>query len=67
MGQPHEDLQTLKVMKGWLEETKELAKTLGLGNGGERGSIYQAVVSVSTMVDSEIETVRKIVGSNTDQ
>jgi hypothetical protein len=30
MGQPHEDLQTLYAMKGRLEETGQMAKTLGL-------------------------------------
>src|SRR5215204_7734739 len=44
MGQPHEDLQTLYAMKGRLEETGEMAKTLGLDNGGEAGNIYQALV-----------------------
>ena len=34
MGEPHEDLQTLYAMKGRLEETGEMAKTLGLNNGG---------------------------------
>jgi hypothetical protein len=62
MGQPNEDLQTLYAMKGRLEETGELAKTLGLDNGGEAGSIYQAVVQVSSMVDNEIQSVRNIVG-----
>ena len=38
MGQPHEDLQTLYAMKGRLEETGEMAKTLGLDNGGEAAS-----------------------------
>jgi hypothetical protein len=49
MGQPHEDLQTLYAMKGRLEETGQMAKTLGLDNGGEAGSIYQALVQVSSM------------------
>jgi len=40
MGQPHEDLQTLYAMKGRLEETGQMAKTLGLDDGGEAGSIY---------------------------
>jgi hypothetical protein len=52
----------LYEMKGRLAETGEMAKTLGLGNGGEAGSIYQAVVQVSAMVDNEIEAVRNIVG-----
>ena len=39
VGQPYEDLQTLYAMKGRLDETGEMAKTLGLGNGGEAGSI----------------------------
>jgi hypothetical protein len=39
MGQPHEDLRTLYEMSGRLEELGEMAKTLGLDNGGEAGSI----------------------------
>jgi hypothetical protein len=62
MGQPHEDLQTLYAMKGRLEESAEMAKTLGLGNGGEAGSIYQGLVQVSALVDNEIKAVRNIVG-----
>jgi hypothetical protein len=67
MGQPHEDLQTLYAMKGRLEETGQMAKTLGLDNGGEAGSIYQALVQVSSMVDNEIRSVRNIVGPHEDQ
>jgi hypothetical protein len=48
-------------MKGRLEETGEMAKTLGLGNGGEAGSIYQALVQVSALVDNEIKATRNIV------
>jgi hypothetical protein len=62
MGQPHEDLQTLYAMKGRLEETAEMAKTLGLDNGGEAGSIYQGLVQVSALVDNEIQATRNIVG-----
>jgi hypothetical protein len=62
MGQPHEDLQTLYAMKGRLEETAEMAKTLGLDNGGEAGSIYQSLVQVSALVDNEIQATRNIVG-----
>jgi hypothetical protein len=61
MGQPHEDLQTLYAMKGRLEETGEMAKTLGLDNGGEAGNIYQALVQVSALVDNEIKAMRNIV------
>ena len=61
MGQPHEDLQTLYPMKGRLEETGEMAKTLGLDNGGEAGNIYQALVQVSALVDNEIKAMRNIV------
>jgi hypothetical protein len=61
MGQPHEDLQILYAMKGRLEETGEMAKTLGLDNGGEAGNIYQALVQVSALVDNEIKSMRKIV------
>lgn len=39
-----------------------MAKTLGLDNGGEAGSIYQALVQVNGMVDNEIKAVRNIVG-----
>jgi hypothetical protein len=61
MGQPYEDLQTLYAMKGRLEETSEMAKTLGLDNGGEAGNIYQALVQVSALVDNEIKAMRNIV------
>ena len=61
MGQPHEDLQTLYAMKGRLEETGEMAKTLGLDNGGKTGTIYQALVQVSALVDNEIKATRNIV------
>src|SRR5215207_6464411 len=61
MGQPHEDLQTLYAMKGRLEESGEMAKTLGLDNGGEAGNIYQALVQVSALVDNEIKAMRNIV------
>jgi hypothetical protein len=61
MGQPHEDLQTLYAMKGRLEETGEMARTLGLDNGGEAGNIYQALVQVSALVDNEIKATRNIV------
>jgi hypothetical protein len=61
MGQPHEDLQTLYAMKGRLEETGEMAKTLGLDNGGEAGNIYQALVQVSALVDNEIKAMRNMV------
>jgi hypothetical protein len=61
VGQPHEDLQTLYAMKGRLEETGEMAKTLGLDNGGEAGNIYQALVQVSALVDNEIKAMRNIV------
>jgi hypothetical protein len=44
-----------------IEETGEMAKTLGLGNGGEAGSIYQALVQVSALVDNEIKATRNIV------
>jgi hypothetical protein len=54
-------------MKGRLEETGEMAKSLGLGNGGEAGSIYQALVQVSALVDNEIKAVRNIVGPREDQ
>ncbi len=67
MGQPHEELQTLYAMKGRLEETGEMAKTLGLDNGGEAGSIYQALVQVSALVDSEIKAVRNIVDPHEDR
>jgi hypothetical protein len=67
MGQPHEDLQTLYAMKGRLEETSQMAKTLGLDNGGEAGNIYQALVQVNSMVDNEIQSVRTIVGPHEDQ
>jgi hypothetical protein len=67
MGQPHEDLQQLYAMKGRLEELAEMAKTLGLDNGGEAGSIYQALVQVSVMVDSEINAVRNIVGPHEER
>jgi hypothetical protein len=67
MGQPHQDLQTLYAMKGRLEETGEMAKTLGLDNGGEAGSIYQALVQVSALVDSEIKAVRNIVDPHEDR
>jgi hypothetical protein len=67
MGQPHEDLQTLYAMKGRLEETGEMAKTLGLGNGGEAGTIYQALVQVSALVDNEIRAVRNIVDPQEDR
>jgi hypothetical protein len=67
MGQPHEDLQTLYSMKGRLEETAEMAKTLGLGNGGEAGNIYQGLVQVSALVDNEIKAVRNIVGPQEDR
>jgi hypothetical protein len=50
------------AMKGRLEETAEMAKTLGLGNGGEAGSIYQGLVQVSALVDNEIQAARNIVG-----
>ena len=62
MGQPHEDLQTLYSMKVRLEETAEIAKTLGLGHGGEAGSIYQGLVQVSALVDNEIQAARNILG-----
>jgi hypothetical protein len=61
VGQPHEDLQTLYAMKGRLEETGQMAKTLGLDNGGEAGNIYQALVQVSALVDNEIKAMRNIV------
>jgi hypothetical protein len=67
MGQPHQDLQTLYAMKGRLEETGDMAKTLGLDNGGEAGSIYQALVQVSALVDSEIKAVRNIVDPHEDR
>jgi hypothetical protein len=67
VGQPYEDLQTLYAMKGRLEETGEMAKTLGLGNGGEAGSIYQALVQVSALVDNEIRAVRNIVDPHEDR
>jgi hypothetical protein len=67
MGQPHEDLQTLYAMKGRLEETGEMAKTLGLDNGGEAGSIYQALVQVSALVDNEIKAMRNIVDPHEDR
>jgi len=67
MGQPHENLQTLYAMTGRLEEIGEMAKTLGLDNGGEAGSIYQALVQVSSMFDNEIQSVRNIVGAQEDQ
>jgi hypothetical protein len=67
VGQPHEDLQTLYAMKGRLEETGEMAKTLGLGNGGEAGSIYQALVQVSALVDNEIKAMRNIVDPHEDR
>ena len=54
-------------MKGRLEETGQMAKTLGLDNGGEAGSIYQALVQVSSMVDNKIQSVRNIVGPHEDQ
>jgi hypothetical protein len=54
-------------MKGRLDETGEMAKTLGLGNGGEAGSIYQALVQVSALVDNEIKAVRNIVDPHEDQ
>jgi hypothetical protein len=57
----------LYAMKGRLEETGQMAKTLGLDNGGEAGSIYQALVQVSSMVDNEIQSVRNIVGPHEDQ
>jgi hypothetical protein len=61
VGQPQEDLQTLYAMKGRLEETGDMAKTLGLDNGGEAGNIYQALVQVSALVDNEIKAMRNIV------
>jgi hypothetical protein len=61
MEQPCEDLQTLYAMKGRLEETGEMARTLGLDNGGEAGNIYQALVQVSALVDNEIKATRNIV------
>ena len=67
MGQPHEDLQTLYAMKGRLDETGEMARSLGLDNGGEAGNIYQALAQVSAMVDNEIQAVRNIVGPHEDQ
>jgi hypothetical protein len=67
MGQPHEDLQTLYAMKGRLEETADMAKTLGLDNGGEAGSIYQALVRVSALVDNEIKAMRNIVDPHEDR
>jgi len=68
MGQPHEDLQTLYAMKGRLEETGEMAKTLGLDNGGEAGNIYQALVQVSALVDNEIlKAMRNIVDPHEDR
>jgi hypothetical protein len=67
MGQPHEDLQTLYAMKGRLEETGEMAKTLGLDNGGEAGTIYQALVQVSALVDNEIKAMRNIVDPHEDR
>jgi hypothetical protein len=67
MGQPHEDLQTLYAMKGRLEETGEMARTLGLDDGGKAGIIYQALVQVSSMVDNEIQCVRNIVGPHEHQ
>jgi hypothetical protein len=67
MGQPHEDLQTLYAMKGRLEETGELAKTLGLDNGGEAGTIYRALVQVSALVDNEIKAMRNIVDPHEDR
>jgi hypothetical protein len=67
MGQPHEDLQTLYAMKGRLEETGEMAKTLGIDNGGEAGNIYQALVQVSALVDNEIKAMRNIVDPHEDR
>jgi hypothetical protein len=61
VGEPHEDLQTLYAIKGRLEESADMAKSLGLGNGGEAGNIYQGLVQVGVVVDSEIEAVRKMV------
>jgi hypothetical protein len=44
-----------------------MAKTLGLDDGGEAGSIYQALVQVSALVDNEIKAVRNIVGPQEDR
>jgi hypothetical protein len=62
MGQPHEDLRTLEAMKKKLNDASEMAKTLGLDNGGEAGSIYQSLVQVNVLIDNEINAVRRIVG-----
>lgn len=51
-------------MKAELDSALEKAKTLGKGNGGEGGSVYQAVLSANTIVGRDIEAVRRIVGSH---